>query len=74
KVIALVPGGRERQHSIYNALKQVNLKGIVLVHDAARPFIDKATLHPLIEAAELEGAAILAVPVKDTVKKAIGNI
>lgn len=74
KVIALVPGGKERQHSIYNALKLVRPEGIVLVHDAARPFINKALLQPLIKAAETKGAAILAVPVKDTVKKAIGNI
>lgn len=74
KVRALVPGGTERQHSIFNALKHVKPEGIILVHDAARPFIDKALLHPLIEAAELKGSAILAVPVKDTIKKTIGNV
>ncbi|MEH7343921.1 2-C-methyl-D-erythritol 4-phosphate cytidylyltransferase [Bacillus sp. JJ1532] len=74
KVIALAPGGKERQHSIYNALKCVKQEGIVLVHDAARPFIDKNLLDSLVIAAEKNGAAILAVPVKDTVKKAAGNI
>ncbi|MBP2242847.1 2-C-methyl-D-erythritol 4-phosphate cytidylyltransferase [Cytobacillus eiseniae] len=74
KVIALVPGGKERQYSIYNALKHIEKEGIILVHDAARPFIDKGLLHPLIKAAEKEGAAILAVPVKDTIKKASGTI
>lgn len=74
KVQALVPGGKERQYSIYNALKHVKQEGIILVHDAARPFIDQELIHPLVEAAEEEGAAILAVPVKDTVKKAAGNI
>ncbi|MBU8880268.1 2-C-methyl-D-erythritol 4-phosphate cytidylyltransferase [Bacillus sp. FJAT-29790] len=74
KVRSLVPGGKERQHSIYNALKLLNQDGIVFVHDAARPFIDQELFDPLIEAAQTKGAAVLAVPVKDTVKKAAGNI
>ncbi len=74
KVASLVPGGKERQHSIHNALKCVKQEGIILVHDAARPFIDKNLIHSLLKAAEMKGAAILAVPVKDTVKKATGNI
>ncbi|CAH2716672.1 2-C-methyl-D-erythritol 4-phosphate cytidylyltransferase [Neobacillus rhizosphaerae] len=69
KVINLVPGGEERQHSIYNALKTVNSDGIILVHDAARPFIQKEQIHRLTEAAEKTGAAIIAVPAKDTMKK-----
>lgn len=74
KVVELVPGGKERQHSIYNALKRVKQEGIILVHDAARPFIDKNLIHSLLEAAKMNGAAILAVPVKDTVKKVSDNI
>ncbi|PLR96343.1 2-C-methyl-D-erythritol 4-phosphate cytidylyltransferase [Bacillus sp. T33-2] len=70
KVTALVPGGRERQDSVYNGLKAVRSDGIVLVHDAARPFIKRQIIHQLVKAAELEGAAIVAVPVKDTIKKA----
>ncbi|MBS4193387.1 2-C-methyl-D-erythritol 4-phosphate cytidylyltransferase [Bacillus sp. FJAT-49705] len=73
KVTSFVSGGKERQHSIYNALKQVGQEGIILVHDAARPFLDKNLLRSLIEAAKTSGAAILGVPVKDTVKKATGN-
>ncbi|MFE8698576.1 2-C-methyl-D-erythritol 4-phosphate cytidylyltransferase [Cytobacillus sp. FJAT-53684] len=74
KILAFVPGGKERQYSIHNALKQVKKDGIVLVHDAARPFVDKELFRPLIEAAENKGAAIFAVPVKDTIKKAAGDI
>lgn len=43
--------------------------GIVLVHDGARPFIDHLTIHQLVETADATGAAIAAVPVKDTIKK-----
>jgi 2-C-methyl-D-erythritol 4-phosphate cytidylyltransferase len=45
KVLDLVPGGKERQDSIYNALKTVKNTGIIIVHDAARPFILKEHIH-----------------------------
>ena len=65
----LVPGGKERQDSIYNALKTVKTDGIILVHDGARPFIRKEHIHRLTETAEETGAAIIGVPAKDTMKK-----
>lgn len=71
KVSSLVTGGKERQDSVYNGLMAVHsLDGIVLVHDAARPFIRIETIHNLVEAASKEGGSIVAVPVKDTIKKA----
>ncbi|MEH7546918.1 MULTISPECIES: 2-C-methyl-D-erythritol 4-phosphate cytidylyltransferase [Bacillaceae] len=69
KVSDLVPGGDERQHSIFNALKTVEADGIILVHDAARPFIQKVHIHRLTQKAEETGAAIIGVPAKDTMKK-----
>ena len=69
KVINLVPGGKERQDSIYNALNPVETDGIILVHDAARPFTLKEHIHRLTEMAAEAGAAILGVPAKDTMKK-----
>ncbi|MED3561262.1 2-C-methyl-D-erythritol 4-phosphate cytidylyltransferase [Bacillus xiapuensis] len=68
KVKSLVPGGKERQHSIHHALKTVKDGGIILVHDAARPFIQKEHINRLNETAEKTGAAIIGVPVKDTMK------
>ncbi|MEH7180875.1 2-C-methyl-D-erythritol 4-phosphate cytidylyltransferase [Neobacillus vireti] len=68
KVLRLVPGGKERQDSIYNALKTVETDGIILVHDAARPFILKEHIHRLLETAQQTGAAIIGVPAKDTMK------
>jgi 2-C-methyl-D-erythritol 4-phosphate cytidylyltransferase len=73
KVTAIVPGGAERQHSVYNGLKALSDNGIVLVHDAARPFIDLETIHRLTDLAEENGAAIVAVPVKDTIKRVQSN-
>jgi len=70
KVTHLVQGGKERQDSVYNGVKIIQADGIVLVHDGARPFVTLDTVHELVEAAESAGAAIAAVPVKDTIKKA----
>ncbi|PLR77924.1 2-C-methyl-D-erythritol 4-phosphate cytidylyltransferase [Bacillus sp. V3-13] len=69
KVHSLVAGGAERQHSVFNAVQTLKQDGIVLVHDAARPFIDIPIIHQLAGVAERDGAAIVAVPVKDTIKK-----
>ncbi|MFB6469141.1 2-C-methyl-D-erythritol 4-phosphate cytidylyltransferase [Cytobacillus sp. Hz8] len=73
KVRALVEGGKERQDSVYAALKQVKDDGIVLVHDAARPFIDLPLIHKLTKVTEMTDAAVIAVPVKDTIKKVLNN-
>lgn len=73
KVKSLVPGGKERQDSIYEALKTVNGDGITLVHDGARPFIKEKTIHLLVQTASKTGAAIIGVPAKDTMKKVRGG-
>lgn len=73
KVLSFVYGGKERQDSVYNALQSVQFEGVVLVHDGARPFIQKETIKKVTAAASLDGAAVVAVPVKDTIKKVQGN-
>lgn len=70
KVKQLVTGGAERQESVYNGLMKVgNAVYLVLVHDGARPFITHEKIHELVKEAYETSAAILAVPVKDTIKK-----
>lgn len=69
KVLAMIPGGKERQDSVYNTLITFKSEEIVLVHDAARPFIDHTTIHRLVDVALETDAAIVAVPVKDTIKR-----
>jgi 2-C-methyl-D-erythritol 4-phosphate cytidylyltransferase len=69
KVQHIVAGGSERQHSVARGL--TTLRGaveFVLVHDAVRPFVTDVMIDAAIEAAEMDGAAVLAVPVKDTIK------
>jgi len=74
KLIALVPGGTERQHSVYNGLRAVSQKSnMVAIHDAARPFVTQAALQSVIEAATFHQAAALGVRCKDTVKLCDGN-
>ena len=68
---SLLSGGQERQHSIANALKVLPPEcAFVAVHDGARPFVSPAVFTSVLSAARAGGAAIAAVPVKDTVKLA----
>ncbi|MBS4175736.1 2-C-methyl-D-erythritol 4-phosphate cytidylyltransferase [Bacillus sp. FJAT-49736] len=67
--IQIVFGGTERQYSVFNGLEAVNDCNVILVHDGARPFIRQSVIHQLAVAAHEKGAAIAAVPVKDTIKK-----
>jgi len=74
KVKGYAQGGMERQDSVRACLEAVPPCGVVLVHDAARPFIAPRVIAELVNEAEKTGAAIAAVPVKDTIKKAAGGI
>jgi 2-C-methyl-D-erythritol 4-phosphate cytidylyltransferase len=70
KVKKVVPGGLERQDSVRQALEQVSEDTeIVLVHDAVRPFLTVQMVEDVIAAAEKQGAAIIALPMRDTVKQ-----
>ncbi|WP_033827314.1 2-C-methyl-D-erythritol 4-phosphate cytidylyltransferase [Bacillus andreraoultii] len=69
KVANVVEGGKERQESVFKGLEQIEGESIILIHDGARPFVKQHFVHQLVEKAASKGAAILAVPVKDTIKK-----
>lgn len=67
----VVIGGAERQHSIRNALDNVSRKsGLIAVHDAVRPFVALADIERSVSEARKWGGAVLAVPVRDTIKVA----
>ncbi|ANU20890.1 2-C-methyl-D-erythritol 4-phosphate cytidylyltransferase [Planococcus plakortidis] len=70
KVKGYATGGAERQDSVRAGLEMAGPCGVVLVHDAARPFISPVVVRELVERANFSGAAIAGVPVKDTIKKA----
>ncbi|MEX0723392.1 MAG: 2-C-methyl-D-erythritol 4-phosphate cytidylyltransferase [Gracilimonas sp.] len=70
----VVEGGRERQFSIYNALKEVSVQAeLVAVHDAVRPFIRPELIIECCRIAEKHGGAVLGVPAKDTIKEVEGD-
>lgn len=66
----LVPGGDERQQSVYNGLQSLSLDppDLVVIHDGVRPFVKDQHIRDCVESAKVCGAAILAVPVSDTLK------
>ncbi|MDQ0091793.1 2-C-methyl-D-erythritol 4-phosphate cytidylyltransferase [Paenibacillus anaericanus] len=72
KKIKVIAGGAERQHSVYQGLLHMNSPW-VLVHDGVRPFVTQQQVTSCYEAAVQHGAAVLAVPVKDTVKQVDGQ-
>ena len=68
--VRIVPGGARRQDSVANAFDSVAADSdVVLVHDAARPFVSADLISRAIDAAAQHGAAIVALPVRDTVKR-----
>ncbi|MBF0504063.1 MAG: 2-C-methyl-D-erythritol 4-phosphate cytidylyltransferase [Candidatus Omnitrophica bacterium] len=70
KVRLVVAGGKLRADSVKCGLKVISSDtGIVLVHDAARPFVDRAMINRLLFSLKKNKAAIAGVPVKFTVKK-----
>lgn len=69
KVAGLVAGGNTRQDSVFNGLQALpDNTDFVIVHDGVRPFVTDEMIGTCLEAADDWGAAVVAVPVKDTVK------
>lgn len=68
--VRIVAGGSRRQESVANAFACVSpVTDVVLVHDAARPFVSSELISRAIDAAVTYGAAIAAIPARDTVKQ-----
>jgi len=68
--LLVVEGGATRHESVWRALQAVPAGAdIVVVHDAVRPFIDRALVDSVVGAAADTGAAICALPVAETVKR-----
>jgi len=68
KVVAVCPGGDRRQDSVRQGLNKLESCDWVAIHDGARPFLTADLIREGLEAAKSTGAAVAAVPVKDTVK------
>jgi len=74
RLLPPVFGGATRQQSVRNGLEAIKRARpqteVVLIHDAARPFVTDADICAVIDATRQSGAAIAAVPVSDTLKRA----
>lgn len=67
--VQVCAGGMRRQDSVLQGLRLLEGCAWVLVHDGARPLLDEAMIRRGLEAARRWGAAVAAVPVKDTIKE-----
>lgn len=73
--VRLVAGGERRQDSVANAFDAIGGDvDVVLIHDAARPFVTADVISRSIDAAAEHGAAIAAMPAHDTVKRVDGSV
>ena len=71
KVKQIVPGGKERQESVYYGLSAISDdKTIVLIHDGGRPFAERDMIANAIHQVEGCDGVVTGVPVKDTIKEA----
>ena len=70
KIGTVIAGGARRQDSVWNGLQAVDERTkIVVVHDAVRPFVTGAMVEEVVGGARTHGAAIVAIPLHDTVKQ-----
>lgn len=68
KVTAIVEGGKERYHSVFEGLKAIKNADYVLIHDGARPFVTGEILERAMRSVEKYRACVVGMPVKDTIK------
>ena len=69
----VVPGGKERTDSVWEGLKATS-DGLVLIHDAARPFVTSEVIERVVRKAYETGAAVPCVRPKDTIRTVQGNL
>ena len=68
KVKQIVPGGKERYHSVHAGLLAAHGCDLVLIHDGARPFVDGMMLQRVMDCLATHPACVVGMPVKDTIK------
>ena len=75
KVKRIAPGGKERQDSVYNALKLIkDSDDLVLIHDGARPLIDSGIVRTALHNIPGFDGVVVGVPVKDTIKEVAESV
>lgn len=72
KIKKIIEGGKERQDSVYNGIKAIEKaddEDIILIHNAANPFVSQETIKKIIEETKKHGAAVAAIKSEDTLKE-----
>lgn len=67
--VKVAAGGAQRQDSVRAGIAAVEEADLIAIHDAARPFVDRATVNAAIIAAADRGAAVVGLPAVDTIKE-----
>lgn len=73
KVKYIVAGGKERYDSVYEGLLETKGSEYVLIHDGARPLVSQSVIKQSIDKVQKCKACVVAVRVKDTIKRVNGN-
>lgn len=72
--VSVIGGGQTRQETVKFALREVGAASdVVIIHDGARPFVDKRLVDSVIDGALNYGAVVLGVPLNDTIKMVDGE-
>lgn len=69
KVCGILPGGKERQDTVWEAVKRIPEEDLILIHDGVRPYVTDAVIEGVLFGAKSAGAAVPAVASKDTVRQ-----
>jgi len=76
--VDVTAGGATRQESVWHGLRALSSimppESIVLIHDAARPFLTSAIVDATIHGAETNGACTVAIPASDTIKRVSNGV
>lgn len=75
KIARIVPGGKTRLESSLAGVSAVSSRcGVVAVHDGARPLVTGSVIQDALLQAHRKGAAVPAIPVRDTIKRARDSV
>jgi 2-C-methyl-D-erythritol 4-phosphate cytidylyltransferase len=73
--VHVIPGGEQRQESVYNAFSQIRERvEVVIIHDAVRPFLQTEWIEKTVELTDTYDGAIVAIPATDTLKTSDNDI
>lgn len=73
KVVAVVAGGDTRHHSVIAGISALGECEWIAIHDAARPLVTAEIIRSGLASARSHGAAVAAIPVRDTIKRSLGQ-